>query len=417
MIEKMIKEIRQIHNGNTGKWACRGILPARPGLSRLEVIVLLIVLGVLLALIFPAIQFSREYMRRSACSNNIRQLCKAMAEYHDANKSLPLIGCYTAGEKDIPMGQSVRYDYPRVNSVVALLPFLGFAEESQQILGMAKYSEDGSKNTVAGVTSGVPAMGKQLPVLHCPSEITPNMMGEGSVMGQVLPLASRNYLYCMGDYPEAGAFPYCQTTRDKVNEETVQMYRQFNNNTRGAIIGLDSYRDFSYIADGMSKTILWGERVLGKNGTREILTTARIGSVSSFDTSPNRTSPQMDCVDPAHRGKTPDVWSDGIGVLGLVGGLRAYCAIVAFSGFSTILPPGEVSCVAHANGRSMLSASSYHSGGVNVGMYDGAVHFVNNRINASTDDVEYQFIKEAGPSNFGVWGSMGAVDESTVPQL
>ncbi len=64
----------------------------RVGVSRLEVLVLLLIVPVLVAVIAPAIQQSREAARRSQCKNNLKQMGLGLYNYHDAWDAFPY-GC------------------------------------------------------------------------------------------------------------------------------------------------------------------------------------------------------------------------------------------------------------------------------------------------------------------------------------
>jgi prepilin-type N-terminal cleavage/methylation domain-containing protein len=149
------------------------------GFTLVELLVVIAIIGILVALLLPAIQAAREAARRSACTNNLKNLGLAVLNHHDVKKHFPVnMGAYLTSEAPgIPQSGAgwILNTLPQLEEQALFDKFrAGGAFEGQFNGGNAVSCKVGILNS--GLTSKnddivVPIlMQTQLSILQCPSD-------------------------------------------------------------------------------------------------------------------------------------------------------------------------------------------------------------------------------------------------------
>jgi prepilin-type N-terminal cleavage/methylation domain-containing protein/prepilin-type processing-associated H-X9-DG protein len=137
---------------------------ARRGFTLIELLVVIAIIGVLVALLLPAIQKAREAAARMQCQNNMKQMGIALHGYNETNKLFP-----TAGE--VLANNGAETAFYMHSMFTHLLPFLEYRDIYTQInLNMA-YNDTATYTNAAGqpITQNIASFQTAIPTFLCPT--------------------------------------------------------------------------------------------------------------------------------------------------------------------------------------------------------------------------------------------------------
>lgn len=270
-------------------------LRRKKGFTLVELLVVIAIIGILIALLLPAVQAAREAARRTQCLNNLKQIGLACHNYNDTLKKLPW-------NYDPPTGQIAAYSW-----LVSILPYVeqgnlhekvNFNLHSTGVNPFGNLSEDEAFAAIKNANTDTSFIGtvireEQLTYLNCPSNsvqnsVSPRLSQHGSWqhtadLGDMLstdaPAGSgTDYVGNMGFIAAVDHYKYCEYVDDYLgsvdsifNTGTRQTpnvnpndFRKINN--CNGIFGFQGAMRLADIHDGTSNTVLAFEDMHWRGG-------------------------------------------------------------------------------------------------------------------------------------------------------
>jgi len=302
--------------------------PARHGFTLVELLVVIAIIGLLIALLLPAVGSAREAARRSACSNNLHQLGLALHQFHDLRQTFPPGRGGPAPTVFSP--QAYLLPYVEQRGLHNQIDF--FSAPMDLVIAGVPYS--GAKNRAAAL--------EVVPVLQCPSD-----PAGGRVTGSVF-----------------GGTSYAANT----GSGTVQSGSLVD---ADGVFFLTSRIGFKHLVDGAPHTVAFSERMLGTgqkptglpdDPSQVILELTNATAVGTTG-----------CADPTNGG-----WYAARGAKWILGNYGNTL-------YNHFHPPNALTwdCMNLAQQKALMTARSLHGAGVNVLYCDGSSAFVSDSIELS----------------------------------
>jgi len=141
----------------------------RHAFTLVELLVVIAIIGVLVALLLPAVQAAREAARRSQCSNNLKQIGLGLHNYHDIFKVLPSGVITPTGDPDMPSGGCPSNSSTAIEGwgwAALLLPFI----EQGPLHDTAGIGRGGLLQNHLSTTAPIGAARQRIDVYRCPSD-------------------------------------------------------------------------------------------------------------------------------------------------------------------------------------------------------------------------------------------------------
>ncbi len=321
----------------------RFIASGRGGFTLIELLVVIAIIGVLIALLLPAVQAAREAARRSQCTNNLKQIGLGIHNYHSAINGLPWGHGYLGWN-----------DW---GATTLLLPYL----EQGTVYNAINFANTGGAAS-PGNAINLTIQLSWFNVLICPSDT--NRIIQNPRYGQT------NYA------GNAGNCPNCFFAQNEPGASNGVFYSVANGSPT---VG------FNDIIDGLSNTAAFSERVKGMtlngntntNNYDPLKPTSSVVQVADAGKG-NDTAPNPYYLSCKSQAPTPSASLAGGGI---AFGQYWWDGHPECGMYNHVMTPNTWSCDdGNVNAQGATTASSRHSGGINMLLCDGSVRFIKESI-------------------------------------
>jgi prepilin-type processing-associated H-X9-DG protein len=328
----------------------------------------------LIAILLPAIQAAREAANRMQCANNMRQYLLALHNHQDTKQELPKFRSQRNGS-----GNS------EWSATTFLLPYMEQQTRYEAII--AESGEWYPHQVRSPITGNIQAF-------RCPSDIN-SKTDDGAITKTSIVISVADVINNNSSISATGV------------------------GGRSAFVN-DNARSLMTITDGTSNTIACSETKVTDGGSIKEAGAASMNGISGLNTNPRKC---LDHIDPNNKTLLKESYTyvgvgTGATTYASIRGVRVYRCVPNETAFCTVLPPNTANCSSgNYTAWGVYSASSYHPGGVNVGLFDGSARFMNDTINCISAGITTPQQTTSGASQFGTWGALGTIncEEAVTP--
>ncbi|GAB5404241.1 MAG: DUF1559 domain-containing protein [Aureliella sp.] len=332
------------------------------GFTLIELLVVVAIIGLLIAILLPAVHAARESSRRLTCTNNLRNLALAMLNYESSFQVFPAMRAGTGPGEELTGG-----NFYRRSGYVALLPYLEQDILYSKINGWQGEIPEGGPFPGSTFGGSYEPWLYQVDVLRCPNEIHKK---DDQAFGIT------NYGFCVGD-----------TVMGVATGRTRGMFESRN------------WRSLAEVKDGTSQSFLLLEIKVGKISDWLPVNKLRVpGKCFQY---PDPDGEKWAWIIPHE--PPPAFWGRG---------LRWCDGAPAYSAVNTVQAPNSPSASnrnTHDLVDGLYPAGSHHSDVIHAAYVDASVHSVSVEIDAGNAFAKAPNGGDTGESPYGVWGALGTI--------